>query len=521
MANRRWLLLLTLVSWASAMSAATAQELTWKPYRFEPADASPVDAEMGTFSVPLSRSRPDSGRLKLSVVRFRSTAAAPGPPILYLAGGPGGSAIETARGPRFPYFMALREAADVLVLDQRGTGLSAPLVILCRESWTLPVDRPGDREEMLAPAKSHSESCAALLARNGTRVADYNSDESADDVEDLRKALGVPRLSIWGVSYGTQLALDLVRRHPGTVHRMALVGVEGPDHTLRLPADAEAHLRTVGRLAGEVVPDLPGLLRSLLDKLGAQPVEVEVFDRFAGRKVKVRAGRFDLQLMTAQALGSLEGIRGLPANLLAMSRGDFSSLGESVYRRRKGWLGSALPYAVNCASGVSPERWQRILAQEKETLLGRAMDFPFPEICDGWRVPDLGPAYRAPVRSDVPTLFVGGTLDMRTPVSNMEETAAGFPNGERLVVERGGHGDDLLLNVPELPQRLRAFFQGAAPGPARITIPPLRFRATPGHAGETPAGAGEAPRGSGDTPGSAGKAPRQSGKAPRQSGETP
>lgn len=471
MANRHRLVaaLLSLLSLSSLLSA---QELAWKPYRFEPANTSPMDAEMGTFSVPLSRSRPDSGRLKLSVVRFRSTSPNPGPPIVYLAGGPGGSAIETARGARFPYFLALREAADVLVLDQRGTGLSAPLTIICRESWSLPVDRPGDREEMLALAKSHSESCAALLARNGTRIEDYNTDESADDLEDLRKALGVPRLSVWGVSYGTQLALDLVRRHPGSVHRMVLVGVEGPDHTLRLPSDTEAHLRTVGRLAGQ---DLSGLLRSLLDKLGAQPVEVEVFDRFAGRKVKVRAGRFDLQLMTAQALGSLEGIRGLPANLQAMSRGDFSSLGESVYRRRKGWLGSALPYAVNCASGVSPERWQRIQSQEKETLLGRAMDFPFPEICDGWRVPDLGPAYRAPVRSDVPTLFVGGTLDMRTPVGSMEEVAAGFPNGARLVVEGGGHGDDLLLAIPELPKRLLSFFQGNASGPDRITLPPLSF----------------------------------------------
>ncbi|MES1244955.1 MAG: alpha/beta fold hydrolase [Acidobacteriota bacterium] len=479
MANRRGLFLSLLLSLSSLVSA---QELSWKPYRFEPAGSEAVDAELGTLSVPASHGRMDGGRLKLSVLRFRSTSPTPGPPIVYLAGGPGGSAIDIARGARFPYFLALRAAGDVLVLDQRGTGLSAPLVMICRESWTLPVDRPGDREEMLALAKAHSESCAALLARNGTRIEAYNTDESADDLEDLRKALGVPRLSVWGVSYGTQLALDLVRRHPGSVHRMVLVGVEGPDHTLRLPADVEAHLRTVGRLAGEdpvlgrSIPDLPGLLRSLLDKLAAQPVEVEVFDRYAARKVAVRAGRFDLQLMTAQALGSLEGIRGLPADLLAVSRGDFSSLGESVYRRRKGWLGSALPYAVNCAAGVSPERMQRILAQEKETLLGRAMDFPFPEICDGWRVPDLGPAYRAPVRSDAPVLFVGGTLDMRTPVGGMDEVAAGFPNGARLVVENAGHGDDLLLAVPELPKRLLSFFQGAAPGPDRITLPPPRFR---------------------------------------------
>lgn len=473
--------LLLLLPLLPARGSGAEPPLSWKPETFESDAGDKVEAERGTLSVPLDRERPEGRRIEIGLVRFKSTSPNPGPPVVYLAGGPGAAAVEVARGARFPILMALREAGDVLVPDQRGTGTSAPFTITCRESWT----HPADRGEMLAEARDRSRSCAGFLARSGVDLAAYNNDESADDLEDLRRALGVSRLSLWGESYGTQLALHLLKRHPDGIHRAVLSGVKGPDHTLRLPADVEALLREVGRLAREdpgvrtAVPDLPGLLRSLLDRLEKQPVSVEVLDRVSGRKVPVQAGRFDLQLMVAQALGSLDGIRRLPAALHTLAGGDFTSLGEFAYRRRKGWLGSALPYVVNCSSGASAERLERIRAQEKETLLGRAMDFPFPEICEGWGVPDLGPASRAAVRSNVPALFLGGTLDARTPVSGMEEVAAGFPNGVTVVVENAGHGEDLLLASPEIPRLMAGFLAGAAPGKTRLAASPPRFEPVP------------------------------------------
>ena len=84
------------------------------------------DAERGTFTVPENRSDPNSRRITIGFVRFKSTSASPGDPIVYLAGGPGGTGVGTAHGPRFPIFMALREVSDVIAYDQRGTGLSSP-----------------------------------------------------------------------------------------------------------------------------------------------------------------------------------------------------------------------------------------------------------------------------------------------------------------------------------------------------------------------------------------------------------
>lgn len=465
-----------------ASAVEGAGRVSWKPYVFE-ADGGKrkAEAEIGSLRVPASRKRPGSGVLELSLVRFKGTSSKTAPPIFYLAGGPGGSAVETARGPRFPLFMALRGIADVIVLDQRGTGMSAPSSITCRQSWSYAVDRPGDLDEMLALARSHSRACAELMAGSGIDLAAYNNEESADDLEDLRRAIGAPKVSLLGISYGTQLALQVLRRHPGSVHRAVLIGVKGPDHTLRMPDELQRQLEQVDRLVREdpaaraMVPDFLGSLRSLLDRLEKQPVTVEVFDRLARRTARVQAGKLALQRMTARALGSLDGIRRLPATIHALTRGDFSSLGESVYRHRNGWLGSAMPYAVNCSAGVSPGRLRRILEQEKRTLLGRTMDFPFPEVCDGWRVPDLGEASRSPVRSEVPALFLNGTLDARTPVSNMVEVGAGFPNGVQVVVENGGHGDELLLASPEIPRLVLDFLKGEPRPAARIVLPPPRF----------------------------------------------
>ncbi|MGH2602087.1 MAG: hypothetical protein ACRDJ9_22205, partial [Dehalococcoidia bacterium] len=102
--------------------------LTLTPYVLKTTDDSErVPAELGRLLVPENRRNPGSRLIELAFARLRSIGERPGPPIIFLAGGPGGSGIESARWPqRFPWFMALRVAGDVILLDQRGIGLSNP-----------------------------------------------------------------------------------------------------------------------------------------------------------------------------------------------------------------------------------------------------------------------------------------------------------------------------------------------------------------------------------------------------------
>ncbi len=144
------LLLLTLVVAASQIHAHEQREgdIKIEPYVFETSDKQTVDAEMGRLYVPEERGNLRSKLIELAFVRFKSTSRIPEPPVVYLAGGPGGSGIILAKGPRFPVFMAMREVGDVIALDQRGTGLSKPN-LSCRETLDYPLDKPGDRQEML------------------------------------------------------------------------------------------------------------------------------------------------------------------------------------------------------------------------------------------------------------------------------------------------------------------------------------------------------------------------------------
>ncbi len=72
------------------------------PYIFENSKKEKIDAEFGKLTVPENRTNPNSRLIELTFVRFKSTSPNPGSPIIYLAGGPGGSGISAARGNRFP-----------------------------------------------------------------------------------------------------------------------------------------------------------------------------------------------------------------------------------------------------------------------------------------------------------------------------------------------------------------------------------------------------------------------------------
>ena len=142
-----WALALFASLTATAAAQRKAGDLSIRPYVFENAKGEKTDAEFGTLLVPENRRDPRSNLIELAFVRFKSTSAKPGPPVVYLAGGPGGSGSGAATGSRFPLFMAMREAGDVIAFDQRGTGMSKPN-LGCYGRWDFPLD--------VAPTRRHT-----------------------------------------------------------------------------------------------------------------------------------------------------------------------------------------------------------------------------------------------------------------------------------------------------------------------------------------------------------------------------
>jgi pimeloyl-ACP methyl ester carboxylesterase len=373
--------------------------------------------------------------------------------------------------------MAMREAGDVIALDQRGVGLSRPN-LECPASLDYPLDRPANREEMLRLYRERSRACAGHWRDQGVDLSAYNTNENADDVDALRQALGVEKIRLWSTSYGTHLALAVIRRHEPHVERAILAGAEGPDHTLKLPSVVREHLELLYRsdlVIGPCLPDLVGTIHDLASHLERQPATVEVADVSGGSTARVTVGRFDLELFAVSILGRIAGIQGFPAATDAMARGDFTPLARFARELRQAPLGNAMSWTMDCASGASAERWARFERESVQFPLGALSDFPYPGICDAWSCLDVGADFRAPIRSEVPLLFISGALDGRTPASNVEEIRPGFPNSHHLLLENTAHGDHLLLSTPETGELMVDFMKGHPITTARIAAPPLRW----------------------------------------------
>ena len=92
--------------------------------------------------------------------------------------------------------------------------------------------------------------CLERASARGVDVSGLTTAESADDLEALRLGLGVPRIALLAGSYGTHLALAAMRRHPGSIARVALLGVEGPDHTLKSPLRIDEVLARIAATRG-------------------------------------------------------------------------------------------------------------------------------------------------------------------------------------------------------------------------------------------------------------------------------
>lgn len=480
MMRPRFLVLGVSLLFGLAPADASGQVGSGLPSRLEPISfrigETEVAAEAGTVGVPMVRSRPDSPTIELRLVRFPAVGDRAGSPIVYLAGGPGGSGIAAARGDRAEFLQSLRVFGDVIAFDQRGTGNSGPELRACQCSVLLPFDEPGDPEAFLGPLRASVAACVESLRAAGTDVSGFTTAESADDLDALRQALGAERLTLVGVSYGTHLALAMARRHPERVDRMVLAGVEGLDQTLKLPGDVQANLERVALAIqhdpayATRLPDPLAVIDSLLARLAREPVRVGVR---SGTEVTV--GRWDLQKFLADGMGSEDELRLLPARLLAMSRGDFSELGRWAHVWRRPLPVLAMSEAMDCASYASPARLERVRREAGETLLGATIDYPMPGICEIDGLPRLEEPFREPLERSIPTLFISGTLDGRTPVSNAEEIAAGFPNARHLILGNVSHGEDLLIASPEIQDVVHAFLAGTDLPTLRIDLPAWSF----------------------------------------------
>jgi pimeloyl-ACP methyl ester carboxylesterase len=431
----------------------------------------------GVVRVPEERAGAHAGTrtIDLAVVRVRRGPNPSPTAHVVLAGGPGDSGVNLVLGMARQGGAALADliAGDYIGIDQRGTGQSAPN-LATTALYGVPLEEAGSPAAWLPAMERVSKAVAAEFTARGIRLQAYNTRESADDVEDVRRALGYDRLTLWGRSYGSHLALATLRRHPAAIERAVLIGPEGPDHTWKLPSQVDDVLQRLEEKAG--LPNLRTLMRQVIDQLARTPAVVDTTHPITRQPVKLTIGAFDLQWITAQALADPRALATLPAAYREMASGDFGRIAPLVLLRRAR-LGaeSAMKHMMDLSSGVTAERRARIEREATTALLGNAINFPGMFLSRAWAAHDLGDDFRAPVTSNVPVLILVGDLDPRTPIENGREIVRTLPNGRLIVVENASHQFDVFGSVP-IRTVLGQFLSGAAITATPLTLPPLPFQ---------------------------------------------
>src|SRR3954449_11851963 len=405
-----------------------------------------------TLTVPLDRTGVDPGTVPLRLARAGKTSGAT---LMYLSGGPGGAGVSEM-------VSVMSEVSEllgryrVIGYDQRGTGRSGLLRCSAIEKDTH------------LRSTSAAEACANKL---GAARRHYTTPDSVLDMEAIRQALGVDKLALFGISYGTELALEYARTFPTHVGRLIIDSVVDPDDTdpfgtagfrnmgPSLAALCPNHCRG---LSTDPVADLPRLVTAL----AAKPLHAFAYDSL-GRSHRVTVSPIALYDLMFQADYDPSLRAALPSALDAALVGDGAPLARLI---RQGSLFddygsprefSNARYATICEE--TPLPWdpgtpipaRAGIAEQRLAAAAPGAFSPFGpsvvfkdeiDLCLRWPdVPRVPTGAVPPPYPAVPTLILQGAEDLRTPPEVSARIAAKIPGSHRLVVPGVGHaiiGDD-------------------------------------------------------------------------------
>ena len=420
-------------------------------------------ARCGKFEVYEDRERQAGRKIALKIVVYPATGQDKAPdPLFYIPGGPGSSATEDA-----PYVAQkaakIREHRDLVFVDQRGTGGSNPLNCVFFNA--------SDLQSYLGdyfPLPDVRKCREALEPKADLKL--YTTPIAADDLEDVRRALGYQKINIVGVSYGTRAAQVFLKRHPTSVRAIILLGVspsnqfmprDFPQHTERAlegviaecAADTNCH---------QAFPNLEAEKKSALEKLLRGPVEVEVKRGPSNESVRINLSRDLVAEAIRYMLYQPEQASRIPLFIHLAAQGNFVPLANAAldYRQYLVSSGSTGMYlSVTCAEDlplIKPGEGER---NGVNTFLGDYRLRQQRAACALWPRGTIPANYGEPTVSDVPVLILTGQWDPVTPPIYGDTVAKHLSHSLHVIVPHGGHGFDGLTGQDCIDNLITSFVE--------------------------------------------------------------
>jgi len=393
----------------------------------------PSGVQCGYLTVLENRAKPDGRRIRIFVTRAPAVSATPKrDPIVYLSGGPGGAgSFEVASMVKH----GLNADREVIFVDQRGTHRAEPRLgcpgweQLGYDSVSLPF-----ATESAAGADARTiKACEDQWIAAGVDIAAYNSTENAADIAELRMALGIESWNVYGVSYGSQLALIVLRDHPQGIRSVVLDSVSPPNNNIVetwWSAPASSFKAIFAACAAQAAcakayPNLESDFTATVNRLDRTPAVTQIKDASGALvTVNIDGFAFAYTIIMASERGDASGV---PKMIADMARGDPRAVAVTYLAMRGphefvGLGGFGLALTVFCAEHANLTTEAAALTRAKAALPA----FPdrvlrvqpkqgrlFTE-CPMWNVGSAVPAVSAPIVSSVPVLIIEGTFDAAT-----------------------------------------------------------------------------------------------------------
>jgi pimeloyl-ACP methyl ester carboxylesterase len=381
--------------------------------------------------------------IDLAIAWVPSTAKTPArDPVVMLAGGPGQSALE-AFPTVYPAFREILRQRHVLLVDQRGAGRSSPLECpgtLNDEALRL-LDTAG-----VAEARRLTTDCLQELGPH-VDVRAYTTSAYIADLEDVRRALGIAQFNLVGVSYGTRVGLEYLRRHPASIRTVVLDSVVPPslalgnEHAKNLEAAVDAQFArcTADAECTKRFGSPRARLDDLLQRLREHPQHVKYRDPLTNEQREdeftdaslasvVRFHSYAPQLFGMLPMLLAEAANDQFGNLMAQSRMMEQLIGEQIY--------VPLQLSVMCAEDAPGMRVDPV---DAGTILGTEfVEYTLAQ-CAVWPRGTMPKDFHDAVTSDLPVLLLSGELDPVTPPRYADEVQRTLPNSRHFVFRGQGH----------------------------------------------------------------------------------
>ncbi|HZY38513.1 MAG TPA: alpha/beta fold hydrolase [Mucilaginibacter sp.] len=426
--------------------------IEWK--HFYPADPRLI-VKSGYLVVPENRQHPDSKKIKVAFIFLRRPDQSATKNVsLYTVGGPGYSTINgiDSMGYEFGYL----KFGGTVMFDQRGTKMSEPC-LACGE-----IDEAIRRS--YAEGKSQDslvlqavKDCRKRLTGQGIDLSAYNTLEAAEDINDLRKTLGLDSLNLIGLSYSGGLMLTVARNHPEAVKtlilRSPLPGFVNYDESGLINfTEALEQVFENCRLdsASELYSGLKERFHQYFTSVTGKKFKLRYLPKSAKDSVTITYDKSDLLDVIDGMLSSGE-VKGVPRVMLDLMAGKhqryINDMMDGYYSGNIA-ISTGMRYSAFCSEQT--DFANLALQKSQDTILPWLSGYRYndvtPAICRCWNVPREPAEVKTPVFSSVPALIVGGDADPGCSIQYNRLIKRTLPNAQLLIRHNEGHGSGFKVN---------------------------------------------------------------------------